>query len=368
MSGGVERRRLELARRLDPSKFEQRIVCLNGQADLLDGFESAGTRVDNLRSDLGISAIAKASAIARDYKAEIIHGAVFEGVILATAAAMSMPKSRLVIEEIDYPIHRSWRGNLLLRALSTRADVCVGVSPAVMEYLARVARIPPSKLRLIVNGISAPSALGSADCDQLRLKLGIPPEAFVIGSVGRLRDDHKRFSDLITATQMLRQSNPEVHLLIVGEGPDLGLLKQKCAELQLHSHVTFAGYHSDVGRMFSIMDLFALVSERESFGLVLAEAMFSGLAVVATRAGGIPNVVAEGETALLVPVADPLAIVAAIARLLTDHDLRSAFARAGKARAEARFGALRYVGDVERVYLGLACGRLGTEVWEQQHD
>lgn len=344
------------------------MICLNGQDNMLEAFHTAGTAVSNLRTQLSLQAIWDACAIARSLKPDIIHGAVFEGVILAAAAALVSPGARLAIEEIDYPIHRSWRGNLLLRTLALRADVCVGVSPAVMEYLDEVARIPERKRRLIVNGISPPSTLSAEERTALRKELGIPADAFVIGSVGRLRNDHKRFSDLIEATAQVRRRHPSVHLLIVGEGPDLELLRRRSDELGMRGYLTLAGYHADVGRMFSLMDLFALVSERESFGLVFAEAMFSGLAVVATRAGGIPHVVAEGETALLVEVGNPRAVAEALERFIEDDPKRIAFGRAGRERAEVHFGAARYVSDVERVYLELVRGRPGSSALAPQPD
>jgi glycosyltransferase involved in cell wall biosynthesis len=234
--------------------------------------------------------------------------------------------------------------------LSVRADRCVGVSPAVLGYLHSTARIPEHKTRLIVNGISAPLLASTTERVTLRASLEIPADAFVIGSVGRLDDGHKRFSDLIRAMPALLNRVPSALLLIVGDGRDRQLLERLAADLGVTACIRFAGYRHDVGPVFSIMDLFALASERESFGLVLVEAMFSGLPVVATEVGGIPGIVANGETGLLVPVGAPAALADAVATIANDAARRSGMGQAGAARAHRLFGAERYVKDVELLY------------------
>lgn len=348
-SGGVERRRLELARRLDPERFDQRIVCLTARADFLEKFEKTPTIVRRLDLPLGPSALRRIATVARPFRPHIVHGAVFEGNMMATAAALATG-SRLILEETGHTFRRSWRGTLLFRALAARADVCVGVSPAVVEYLRDVARLPAPKVRLVMNGISAPQ-LRTAERVQIREELSIPNDALVVGSIGRLSNWHKRFTDLLVAMHELRHAHPNAHLLIVGEGSDRAMLEAKRDALGLSRHVTFSGYQSDVGRMLSVMDVFALASEGESFGLVLVEAMFAGLPVVATRSFGIPSIVLDGETGFLVPVEDPAAIAAALSRLLNDQSLCRRLGAAGLQRARAEFSAERYVADVEGLYL-----------------
>jgi glycosyltransferase involved in cell wall biosynthesis len=350
LSGGVERRRLLLARGLDKSRFEQRIVCLYGADHMIQEFAECGVHVTEVGGDrLKASDVLAGASIAREWKPAIVHGAVYEGVIMAAMAGLASPKSRVILEEIDYPLHRTWRGKALFQLLAVRSDRCVAVSPAVAEYLASQG-IPDTKRRLIVNAARQPSLPPISERARIRGELGIPPEAFVVGSVGRLFDDHKRFSDLLRALKELKPDFPEMHLLIVGEGPDQRRLEELARELGITEAVTFAGYRSDPGPMYAVMDLFALASERESFGLVLAEAMFAALAVVATRTTGIANVVEEGVTGLLVPVAAPAEIAKAIAALRTDPSRRAAMAAAGRARALSLFSSDRYVADVARLY------------------
>jgi glycosyltransferase involved in cell wall biosynthesis len=239
---------------------------------------------------------------------------------------------------------------MLFRLLSRRAERCVGVSPAVLRYMQTKAKLPVAKTRLITNGISAPVLSSASQRESLRQALGLPPTAFVVGSVGRLADDPKRFSDLIRALSQLAPALPQLFLLIVGDGKDRGMLEQLSESLGVADRVRFVGYQSDVGPMFSLMHVFALASARESFGLVLVEAMFSGLPVVATNVGGIADIVVPGETGLLVPTHEPRALAEAIQRLSTDGESRQRLGRAGLLRAEQMFGAARYVNDVDALY------------------
>ena len=353
LSGGVERRRLELARHLDPAQYRQRVVCLTARPHLSEAFEHARVPVDIVGvkgQSVDLRTMTRATSAAIAWKPDIIHGAVSEGVILATIAAKLSNTPRLILEEIAYPIGRSWRGKLVFRTLARYADACVAVSPAVEEYLATEAGVPRDRVRLIVNGISAPQFSPASERSKLKASLGIPESALVVGSVGRVFDDHKRFSDLIRALHLLGRPADELHLVIVGEGPDLGQLKALADELGVRDAVTFAGYQKDTGPFYSVMDVFALASNRESFGVVLVEAMFAGLPVVATRAGGIPNIVLDGETGILVPVGQPERIAEAIRRLSSEPGLRRRYGEAGRQRAEQRFGASRYVADVRRLY------------------
>jgi L-malate glycosyltransferase len=224
------------------------------------------------------------------------------------------------------------------------------VSPAVYAYLTGPGRISRDKTRLIINGVAEPKLLDAHDRLALRDSVGLPEGAFVVGSVGRVFDWVKRFSDLIRAVSRLLPTHPDLYLLIVGDGEDLDSLKSLAESLGVADRVRFTGYQKDVGPWLSVMDLFALASEQESFGLVLVEAMFASLPVVATNVGGIPNIVVPEETGLLVPVRDVTALSGAIARLKTDPALRESFGRAGRVRAQHSFSAERYVSEVEALY------------------
>ena len=191
----------------------------------------------------------------------------------------------------------------------------------------------------------------------LRKELDIPCEAFVIGTVGRLQDPCKRTSDIIRALPKVLDSIPEAQLLIVGSGPDEGMLRALAAKLGVTEKVVFAGYQAEPRPYYELMSVFVLASANEAFGLVLVEAMLSELPVVATRVGGILTVVQEGKTGLLVEPEKPDKIASKIIELAREPELRFKMGRAGKARARAEFSSERYVAEVEKMYLDLARAR-----------
>jgi glycosyltransferase involved in cell wall biosynthesis len=155
------------------------------------------------------------------------------------------------------------------------------------------------------------------------------------------------------------KSIPNAKLLIVGEGPDGTMLRSLARQLGVSEHVCFAGYQGNTRPFYEVMDIFVLASAHEAFGLVLVEAMFARLPVVATRVGGIPTVIKAGETGFLVKPKDPEELADRLLVLLNDASLRQSMGEAGLFLARAKFGADLYVSHFDALYQGLAAERLG---------
>lgn len=358
-SGGVERRRLVLARQLDKSVYEQRLLARAVRGQVVADLEAAGTQVMPVGQGrlFDPKAMLRAARQALAWRPHIVHGAVFEGLSLALVAGRASG-ARVVIEETSHAVNRSPRGHALFRALVAASDACVAISPAVGEFLVSATRVPREKITVISNGVEAPELPPPHASAAIRASLGIAPNAFVVGTVARLMDDsHKRVSDLIRATAELAARHPDMHLLVVGDGSARGGLEQLASTLGLRSRVTFSGSREDVGNLYSIMDVFALVSAREGFGLVVPEAMLCGLPVVATAVGGLVDIVVERETGLLVPPFEPSSISRAIEELHASPALRHELGSAGRLRAQRYFSAERYAADVDSFYRQLLSRR-----------
>ncbi|MEE4461522.1 glycosyltransferase [Azotobacter chroococcum] len=361
-SGGVEQRRLTLARQLDSARYEQSLVCTKAVGALPARFAEAGCplhAVGVFRGVLDREPYRQALRVVREFRPHIIHGAVFEGVSLATILGRLARVPVIIGEETSDPVNRRWRGHLLLRLLGALSHQMVAVSPAVEQYLLGRLHLPRSKVTLINNGVAEMAPPDENQIRALRERLELAPEHFVIGTVGRLLDRHKRVSDLIRALAALLPACPEARLLVVGKGPDEGMLRELAGQLGVAAQVRFAGYQADPQPCYALMDVFALASAMEAFGLVLVEAMYAGLPVVATRVGGIPGVVDEGASGLLVPPGQPPALAEAILELRRDPARRQSMGRAGQALATTNFGAERYVRDVDHLYQRLAAQRIG---------
>ncbi|MFW5967075.1 MAG: glycosyltransferase, partial [Persicimonas sp.] len=293
--GGVERRRLALARQLDPDRFEQRILCIEAEPPISTGIaetDVAYEAIGGTWSPGDIRSIRHIARTVRRWQPDIVHGSVYEGVTMASIAGRLGGAERIIVEEIDYPIYRSWKGNALFKTLATAATKCVGVSPAVMEYFDEIG-LPDSKVVEVLNGTERRDDASPTAVEAVRREFDLPEDAFVVGTVGRLLDSHKRVSDLVRAFELLREEIPELYLLIVGGGHDHDELVEWTAELGHDDRVIYTGRRDDVGTLLNLMDVFALASSRESFGLVLVEAMYEGLPVIATRVGGPKRIVVE---------------------------------------------------------------------------
>jgi glycosyltransferase involved in cell wall biosynthesis len=185
----------------------------------------------------------------------------------------------------------------------------------------------------------------------VRDELGISPEAPLAGTVGSLTPK-KSHETLLRAARVARQRLPDLRVAVVGQGPLAGALRRRAAELAVEDAVTLVGYREDAARVASAFDLFVLSSRHEGLPVALLEAMAAGRPVVATRVGGVPEVVRDGSEGILVPPGDPEALAAAMVTVLADADLRARLGEAARRRA-ADFDIRRTVRRHEEVYARL---------------
>jgi glycosyltransferase involved in cell wall biosynthesis len=167
----------------------------------------------------------------------------------------------------------------------------------------------------------------------------------VVGTVGRATGQ-KGFDVLLEAIAQV----PEAQLVVVGGGPGLEDLVARAGTLGIGERVEFTGWVDNPRDHLTRLDLYVQPSRFEAQGLAIAEAMLAELAVVATDVGGIPDVVIDGETGLLVPPEDPEALARAIAELIDDPARRAEMGRAGRRRAAEKFTAAGMVAGFERLY------------------
>lgn len=352
-SGGVEQRRLSLARYLPANKYEQAIVCSEAVGGLPKKFDEVKCKiyeVGEFKWILDRRPYINAISIIKKFQPHIIHGAVFEGVALAAVAGRLGRVPIIIGEETSDPATRRWSGHLLYRLLSGMTHHMVAVSPAVKDYLVNGIKLPSNKVTLINNGVLESLPATTKQKDEVRAELGIKNSDFIIGSCGRIEDRSKRFSDLIRALVLVRRDCVNAKLLIVGNGPDEAMLRALAAQLGVAEQVIFAGYRVDTRPYFEVMDIFALASAHEAFGLVLVEAMYACLPVVATHVGGIPGVVLNEETGYLVPPSDPAALASSLLVLINNESLRHEMGGRGLFRARNKFSSERYVNEVNNLY------------------
>ena len=161
----------------------------------------------------------------------------------------------------------------------------------------------------------------------------------------------KNPSLLVEALAQVVAAAPHAVLLVAGDGPLREDLDKDVRARGLTAHVRFAGWQSDLCALYATCDIVALVSRNEGTPVAVIEAMAAGLPVVATAVGGVPDVIADGRTGLLVPPASTAAIASALLRLVCDRTLRSRIGGDARDDVRARFRSDRLVGDIERLYV-----------------
>jgi glycosyltransferase involved in cell wall biosynthesis len=229
------------------------------------------------------------------------------------------------------------------------ADAFVAVSEDARARMIEVERIPPSKLVVIRNGIPP---LPPGDRAEARRRLGLTADAPVVLSVGMLRPE-KAFDVLLEATAQLGSVVPPPVTLIAGEGPERARLERTIASLGIGERVRFLGARTDVPDLLAAADVCVCCSSFEGGPLSVMEYLAAGKPVVATRVGGLPELVEPGANGVLVAPGAPGQLAAAIAELLGDPGERERMGRRGRARFDDELSLARSLTEIEGLYARL---------------
>jgi glycosyltransferase involved in cell wall biosynthesis len=235
--------------------------------------------------------------------------------------------------------------------------VLVAVSPEVRDELVAHRIAPAHKFTVIRLGIPLDERLGDETADlDYRALYGIPPDAFVVGWVGRMTGvkDTDAVLGIVRAT---RQRGIPAVLCMVGDGPDRERLEQIAQDLGIARSTYFVGYQPDVAGYYRLFDAFLLPSVNEGTPVSAIESLASGTPVVATRVGGVPDVVTDGVDGFLFEPGDTEVAAERLAALALDPELRRRLGEAGRVRARKRYSVERLVDDVDRLYRSLLAAR-----------
>jgi glycosyltransferase involved in cell wall biosynthesis len=209
-----------------------------------------------------------------------------------------------------------------------------------------IERIAPERLVMLPNGIRA---LPPGDGGAVRAELGIGRDDPVIGTVCILRAE-KALDVLVRAAALLARDLPRLRVLIVGDGEERGRIETMVHQLGLEDHVLLTGLRSDVPDVLAALDVAVLSSDYEGIPLSMLEFMDAGKPIVATRVGGIPEVIQDGVHGVLVPPRDEAALAAAIGGLLGDTDAAREMGARAQDRCRREFSLDRIVERLQQLY------------------
>jgi glycosyltransferase involved in cell wall biosynthesis len=273
-------------------------------------------------------------------------------------------------------VHQPWtqdahgvRAKWLLRTAARLCDRFVCVSEAAERSWFGTSRVldpdDPSTMALrhvtIHNAVDTQqirAIVEATDQAAVRRDLGVAQSDLVVGAISRLREE-KGIDVLANAFASVRHRVPQARMLVVGDGPDRDALQSQALELGINNSIVWAGARpwSDAIRLMSVTDIVAVPSRFEGFGLSAVEAMACGKPVVASAVGGLPEIVKDRETGLLVPPSDPQAWAEALVRLVGDPGLRQELGANAVADVRRRFGFPVFSARVLAHYkaVGLGC-------------
>jgi glycosyltransferase involved in cell wall biosynthesis len=307
----------------------------------------------------------------REQRPHIIHTHTAKAGAIGRFAAVLAGKARppIVVHTFHGHVLRGYFGRYrtaifrgLERMLARVADTLIAVSPEVRDDLVALGVVPPEKFTVIRLGIELDERVAAAEEARRRTRriMGVPDHRFLVGWIGRMTGV-KRGADVLRAFRLLRDQGIDATLCMVGDGPERGQLEQLAGELGLMHDCLFAGYQEDVGPFFASFDAFVLPSANEGTPVTAIESLASGCPVVATRVGGVPDVVEEGVDGFMVEPGDLDALADRLARLAADPELRARMGAAGRERIPPRYGVERLIDDVDGLYRTLLA-RKGVKV------
>jgi glycosyltransferase involved in cell wall biosynthesis len=372
LGGGAERVAMEISTRLDQTRFES-LFCATrywegARSDSVQDAErrmdEAGVRYFGLgrRSGTDLYRWLSLRGILRRERVDVLHAHMFGSNVGGTVIGRLARVPVIVAHEHTW----SFEGRPLRRfvdreVIGRGSTVFVAVSRDDQRKMIEVEGVDPEKILHVPNGIAPPPPPSGAD---VRAELGIPPGVPLIGTVSVLRPQ-KALDVFIRASAELLRGDPDLRVLLAGDGPLKGELTELVHSLGVQDRLLMPGYRSDASDVIAALDVAISSSAFEGSPLAVMEYMESARPIVATRVGGVPDLIEDGVHGLLVESGDDAALAAAIRRMLADPDAARRMGEAARERRRHEFTVELMVRRFEALYERLSNGAGPPERFEQ---
>ncbi len=356
-TGGSEHQMVEIACRQKARGQEITVGCLSRKGPLLDVLAQAGIGVSEFNPEgrlvglAGIRQIIRLTVFLRRHRVDVFQSHDLYSTLLGVPAAWLARVPVIISSRRDLA---SWwwytrRNRRILRHIQNFSSRIIANSQAVEDFLVREDGFDRRQIRVVRNGVDF-KRFANASGDREKLFPNLGRDDRLIAVVANMNVKSKGHSDLIAAGQEICQEFPGAKFLCIGDGIERRELERTVEELRLRNHFLFLGRRDDVPNILACCDLFVLPSWAEGLPNSVLEAMAAGVPVVATRVGGIPEIIADGVGGLLVPAQDSRALAAAIAQLLRDPQRAQRFAEVAQERARTEFSYERLLAALDRLY------------------
>jgi glycosyltransferase involved in cell wall biosynthesis len=356
--GGAEEMVLNLVRRL-PDRFEPSVCCIHEAGPIGEEIARSGRRVSVLGLNPGLKRPWDLMRIRQHLNAagpHIVHTFLLTASLYGRLAAILARVPIVIGTEVNVYARKRRHHAVAERLLMAGTDRVVVSAESVRDFYVRQVHADADKVEVIYNAVDFSQGESTVPRNAMREALGLPLDAPVVGIIARLTEQkgHRFLFEALAATSGLAH----VHLLVVGDGDLRDALHRDVERRGLARRVHFVGARRDLGNLLGAMDVFAMPSLWEGLPLSLVLAMSANVPVVATRVAGIPEVVDEGRTGLLVNPGDVPDLGGALACLVGDDALRQRLACNARAAVLPRFGVDTYVSAVTQLYDRLLAARM----------
>lgn len=347
-AGGTEGQFVEIACRLDRSRWEVQVACLLAEGPLRGRLECAGVRVWNcgpgsLKSPRVVAVVWQLARYLRAHKIHLVHSFDFYSNVLAIPAARLAGIPAVIASQRDLGNLRPRLQQRIHQMVLRLARHLLVNSEAVAERMKLDRIAEPARIVVVPNGVDV------TRFSQVPGSRRSPSGPVIVGTLANLRPE-KGLADFVQSAALVRDHCPNVHFLIWGDGPLRPDLERLIHRLRLNGVVELCGTTTEPELALRKLDIFVLPSISEACSNALLEAMATGVAVVATRVGGNPFLVKEEQTGLLVPPRDPAALAKAIIRLIDDPVLAAELADRGRDRVRAKHSIDQLLARIEALY------------------
>ncbi|HMD98895.1 MAG TPA: glycosyltransferase [Terriglobia bacterium] len=355
--GGSETQLANVAIRQSAGGYHVVVGCLRAQGPLVKVLEDAGIPVLNfppggsLVRPGAVRQFLRLVWLLRRQRFDVVQTHDLYSNLMGVPAAWLARVPVIVSSRRDLA-HWWWytpRNRRILRGIQSLSVFVVANSDAVRNYLEKEDGFTPDHVRIVRNGVDPePFLRASANRETLFPRLSLEDKLMVV--VANMNIKGKGQGDLIEAARRICAEVPRARFILVGDGRERAGLENKVAELGLVEHFVFLGKRNDVPDVLSCCDVSVLPSWAEGMPNSILESMAAGLPVVGTRVGGIPEIIEDEVSGLLVPPRDPQALAKAILRLLRDPEFSSRLALAGRERVRIEFSFDRVLRQLRELY------------------
>jgi glycosyltransferase involved in cell wall biosynthesis len=305
-----------------------------------------------------LRALGRSAEFLADRKVQILHSHRYKENLLAALLARRLHIPHIVRTQHGLPeplrAFRAFKQGFIQtvdRLVARRStDHVISVSLEMSRHLAR--DLGAQKIVTIPNGIDLEGVRSALTQEEAKQRLGIEPSCPVMGTVGRL-EPVKRLDIFLRAAQLIQGERAITKFALVGDGREESRLKALARELGIEGRALFLGHRDDVYDVLRALDILVLSSDREGLPMVLLEALFLGVVVVARNVGGIPEVIQNGVNGVLVDSPDPQSLAEACAQILAEPARSQRLAEAGIKSVTEGYGAAKTADQVTRLYFSL---------------